>query len=138
MAVKDVKKMGWVMSLMTALVIMSLYSVAVQSGAAPTVKESRENALDTALNFILNSHEALSELQAPPKWVHEGLVYEDIVGYTIVQYSSGKWTAEVGNTAIQEPIYDIEIVFTGEQGFIWKGTVDQNGNVVETEFVLGN
>ena len=35
MAVKCVKKMGWVISLMTVLVIMSLYSVAVQSWAVP-------------------------------------------------------------------------------------------------------
>jgi len=136
MAVKDVKKMGWVMGLMTVLVIMSLYSVAVQSGAASTVIESREDALETALDFIRNTHEALSGLQAPSKWVDEGLVYEDIMGYSVLRYTSGEWTAKVGNAVVQEPVFDIEVVFMGELGFVWKGTVDQSGNVVETEFEM--
>jgi hypothetical protein len=33
-------------------------------------------------------------------------------------------------------VFDVEVVFTGELGFVWKGTVDQSGNVVETEFEM--
>jgi hypothetical protein len=136
--VKSVKKMSWVIGLMTALVITSLYSVAVQSGEAPRVIETQEDAIDTALDYILMSHGGLSELEIPSAWVNEGLVYEDIVGYSVVQYTSGEWTAEVGNAVVQEPVFDVEVVFTGELSFVWKGTVDQSGNVVETEFAMDN
>ena len=132
------KKMSWVIGLMTALVIMSVYSVAVLSGEAPVVIETQEDAIDTALDYILNSHEGLSGLRVPSTWVNEGLVYEDIVGYSVVQYISSEWTAEVGNAVVLEPVYNVEIEFTGEVDFVWKGTVDQSGNVVETEFALGN
>ena len=128
--------MGWVIGLMTALVIMSLYSVAVQSGEAPRVIETREDVIDKALDFILNAHEGLSGLRIPSTWVNEGLVYEDIVGYSVVRFTSGEWTAEVGNAVVQEPVYNVEVVFTGELSFTWQGTVDQSGNVAETEFAL--
>ena len=135
---KNVKKMSWVIGLMTALVITSLYSVAVQSGEAPRVIETQEDATDVALDYILNSHVELSGLRIPSTWVNKGLVYEDIVGYSVVQYASGEWTAEIGNAVVLEPVYDLEVVFTGELNFVWKGTVDQSGNVVETEFAMEN
>ncbi len=130
------KKMSWVIGLMTALVITSLYSVAVQSGEAPRVIETQVDAIDVALEYILNSHGGLSELEIPSVWVDQGLVYEDLVGYYVVRYTSGEWTAEIGNAVVQEPVYDLEVVFTGELNFVWKGTVDQSGNVVETEFAM--
>jgi len=129
--------MSWVIGLMTALVLTSLYSIAVQSGEAPRIVESQEDAIDVALDYILNGHEGLSGLQIPASWV-EHLVYEDIVGYHVVQYTSGKWMAEVGNAVVQELVYDVEVEFTGELNFVWKGTVDRSGNVVETEFVMDN
>ena len=132
------KKMSLVIGLMTALVLTSLYSVAVLSREAPRVVETQEDAIDVALDYILNSYEGLSGLQIPSSWVQQGLVYEDIVGYYVVQYTSGKWTAEVGNAVVQEPVYDVEVEFTGELNFVWKGTVDRNGNVVETEFFMEN
>jgi len=136
--VKSVKKNSWVIGLMTALVLTSLYSVAVLSGEAPRNVETQEDAIDVALDYILNSHEGLSGLPIPSSWLQKGLVYEDIVGYYVVQYTSGEWTAEVGNAVVQEPVYDVEVVFTGELSFVWKGTVDQSGNVAETEFALEN
>jgi len=136
--VKSVKKMSLVIGLMTALVLTSLYSVAVLSREAPRVVETQEDAIDVALDYILNSYEGLSGLQIPSSWVQQGLVYEDIVGYYVVQYTSGKWTAEVGNAVVQEPVYDVEVEFTGELNFVWKGTVDQSGNVAETEFEMEN
>jgi hypothetical protein len=135
--VKSVKKMSWVIGLMTALVLTSLYSIAVQSVVAPRIVESQEDAIDVALDYILNGHGGLSGLQIPASWV-EHLVYEDIVGYYVVQYTGGRWTVEVGNAVVQEPVYDVEVVFTGELNFVWKGTVDQSGNVVEIEFVMEN
>jgi len=130
--------MSLVIGLMTALVLTSLYSVAVLSREAPRVVETQEDAIDVALDYILNSYEGLSGLQIPSSWVQQGLVYEDIVGYYVVQYTSGKWTAEVGNAVVQEPVYDVEVEFTGELNFVWKGTVDQSGNVAETEFEMEN
>ena len=130
--------MSLVIGLMTALVLTSLYSVAVLSGEAPRVVETQEDAIDVALDYILNSHEGLSGMQIPSSWVQQGLVYEDLVGYYVVQYTSGKWTAEVGNAVVQEPVYDVEVEFTGELNFVWKGTVDRNGNVAETEFEMEN
>ena len=132
------RKMSLVIGLMTALVLTSLYSVAVLSREAPRVVETQEDAIDVALDYILNSYEGLSGLQIPSSWVQQGLVYEDIVGYYVVQYTSGKWTAEVGNAVVQEPVYDVEVEFTGELSFVWKGTVDRSGNVVETKFVMEN
>ncbi len=132
------KKMSWVIGLMSALVLMSVYSVAVLSREAPVAIETQGDAIDAALDHILNAHGGLSVLRTPSTWVNEGLVYEDILGYSVVQYTSGAWTAEVGNAVVLEPVYNVEIGFTGEVSFVWKGTVDQSGNVVETEFALGN
>ncbi len=96
---KSVKKMSWVIGLMTALVLTSLYNIAVQSGEAPRIVESQEVAIDVALDYILDGHEGLSGLRIPSSWV-EHLVYEDIVGYYVVQYIGGEWTAEVGNAVV--------------------------------------
>jgi hypothetical protein len=115
---------------------MSLYSVAVLSWEVPMDIETQEDAIDVAIEYILNSHRVLWALEAPSEWVDQALVYEDIVGYYAVRYTSGEWTVEVGNAVVLEPVYDIAVVFTGDTGFIWKGTVDQSGNVVETEFSM--
>lgn len=69
---------------MTALVLMSLYNVAVQSGEALKIVDTQEDAIDVALDHVLNSHEELSGLQIPSSWVDQGLVYEDLFGYYVV------------------------------------------------------
>jgi len=51
-----------------------------------------------------------------------------------VQFTGGGWTVTTRNAVVLRPIYSVEIEYTGEIGFSWSGTVDQNGNVIESSF----
>jgi hypothetical protein len=42
----------------------------------------------------------------------------------------------VSSAVVRVPVYSVEIEFAGENAFCWKGTVDQDGNVVVIEFSL--
>ncbi len=58
---------------------------------------------------------------------------QEWVGTNTVQYTKGEWTVTVSNPVVLEPVYSVEIEFTGSPSFAWKGTVDQDGNVSTIE-----
>jgi hypothetical protein len=61
---------------------------------------------------------------------------EGLVGSNNWRYTSGGWTVTTTNMVVRVPTYTVEIENAGDIGFQWKGTVDQDGNVVETAFTL--
>ena len=133
-------KMRMVIGMMAALLIPAVIIVAARNGGAPGVPEGPVFGRETALHYVLTSHPELGELINPSRirtpWHVENLTPEGWVGSNTVRYTKGEWTVEVSNMVVREPVYSVEIGHTGDVGFQWKGTVDQNGNVVETAFTL--
>ena len=90
-----------------------------------------------ALRYLLESHAELAGLGNPSMirtpWHEESLTPEGGVGANTVQYTKGEWTVTVSNSVVLEPVYSVEIEFTGSPSFAWKGTVDQDGNVSTIE-----
>ena len=133
-------KMRMVIGMMAALLIPAVIIVAARNGGAPGVPEGPVFGRETALHYVLTSHPELGEHVNPSRirtpWHVENLTPEGWVGSNTVRYTKGDWTVEVSNMVVREPVYSVEIGHTGDVGFQWKGTVDQNGNVVETAFTL--
>jgi len=100
------------------------------------VPEGPEYARDTAIDYILKNHDELEGLLAPSSWAARNLTPEGLVGSNTWWYTSGGWTVTTTNMVVRVPTYTVEIEYAGDTGFQWKGTVDQDGNVVETAFTL--
>jgi len=112
-------KMRMVIGMMAALLIPAVIIVAARNGGAPGVPEGPVFGRETALH-----------------WHVENLTPEGWVGSNTVRFTKGEWIVKVSNMVVREPVYSVEIGHTGDVGFQWKGTVDQDGNVVETAFTL--
>ena len=133
-------KMSMVIGMMAALIIPAVIIVAARSGGTTDVPEGSVFGRETALHYVLTSHPELGELINPSRirtpWHVENLTPEGWVGSNTVRYTKGEWIVEVSNMVVREPVYSVEIGHTGDVGFQWKGTVDLDGNVVETAFTL--
>jgi len=127
-----------VAGLIAALLIPAFVIVATQNNGTTDSLEGPVFGRETAIQYILANHPELSELENPSKirtpWFEGVLTPEGWVGSNTVQYTKGEWTVKVSNAVIRDPVYSVEADFTGDNAFHWKGTVDQDGNVVETEF----
>ena len=130
-------KMGMVIGMMTAIVISAVIVVAAGNIAQEEAPEGPAFGRDMALKYLLESKSELAGLGNPSKirtpWNEETLTPEGWVGANTVQYTKGKWTVTVSNPVVLEPVYSVEIEFTGSPNFTWKGTVDQDGNVSTIE-----
>ncbi|UCH57276.1 MAG: hypothetical protein JSV18_08090 [Candidatus Bathyarchaeota archaeon] len=126
------------MSVVLALVIAGIFPAASLYAwhEASDTHKGPEFGRGTALAYILQSHEKLGGLEVPSAWRERNLTPEGWVGSNTVEYTSGGWTVKVSNAVVQEPVYTIEVELSGDAGFQWKGTVDQEGNVVEIEFAM--
>ena len=98
-------------------------------------RQPPEFGRDTAIDYILQSHEGLGDLQVPSSWETRDLT-PGLVGVSNLQYIGDGWTVNVTSPVVAEPTYTVEIEHTGEVCFHWKGTVDQDGNVVEMDFAV--
>ena len=90
-------------------------------------------ALRKAIWHVVRSHEELMDVQFPISWKHQVLTPEGFYGFFETQYTCEGWSVTVGNPVVPDPTYTVEIEHTGEVSFQWKGTVDQDGNVVEIQ-----
>ena len=126
------------LSLVLALVIVGIFPAASIYAwqRANKTPEGPEFARNAAIDFILMNHEELRNLQIPSSWKVRNLTPEGWVGYTTWQYTGGGWTVEVSNAVVRVPTFSIEIEYAGGVSFLWKGTVDQDGNVVEMEYTV--
>ncbi len=108
-----------------------------EGGEEPvTTIQPPEFGRDIAIRFAIVTHEELEGLVAPSEWETKDLTPEGLVGASKLQYTTDGWTVIVSYPVVWKPNYTVEIDFDGEGGFHWKGTVDQAGTVIETEFEL--
>jgi len=93
---------------------------------------------NVALQYILDSYPELGALGNPSTirtpWHEENLTPNGWVGSTTVQFTKGDWTVKVSNAVVLEPVYTVEVEYAGSNAFCWKGTVNQDGNVLVNEF----
>jgi hypothetical protein len=126
-----------VAGLIAALLIPAFVIIARENDGATDVPEVSVFERETALLYIFANHPELglgnpSQIRMP--WSEEILTPEGWVGSNTVQHTKGEWTVTVSNAVIRDPVYSVEVEFTGDNAFHWKGTVDQDRNVVEIEF----
>ena len=126
-----------VVGFMTILVIPAVIAAALDVSASD-VPEGPAFAREAALQYVLAHYPELEGMMNPSAirtpWVEENLTPENWVGSSTVEYSKGYWTVTVSNAVVREIVYTVEIEFSGEGAFTWKGTVDQAGNVTPIEF----
>ena len=126
-------RMSMVIAMMTAIMISAVIVVAAGNIVQEEVPEGPAVGRDMAHMYLLESHAELAGLGNPSKirtpWNEETLTLEGWVGANTVQYTKGEWTVTVSNPVVLDPVYSVEIEFTGSPSFVWKGTVDQDGNV---------
>ena len=129
-------KLSMVLALIIAGAFPAASILAMHGGKENVVPEGPEYARDTAIQYILKNHDELKGLLAPSSWAARNLTPEGLIGSNTWRYTSGGWTATTTNMVVRVPTYSVEIEYAGDIGFQWKGTVDQDGNVVETAFTL--
>lgn len=126
-------KISLVVGLMAALIIPAVFIVAARSGEVTEMPEGPVYGRETALQYILANYPELNGLENPSKirtpWEEENLTPKGWAGSSTLQYSKGEWTIRVSNAVVRFPVYTVEVEFTGDSAFYWKGTVDQYGNV---------
>jgi hypothetical protein len=137
--VKSLKmKKGLVIAFLAALIIPAVYVYAARLDEPWDAPEGSVFGRDVALQYILESYPELSELVNPSTirtpWHEENLNPYKVPGSTTVQFTKGDWTVKVSNAVVLEPVYTVEVEFTGDIAFCWIGTVDQAGNVGVIEF----
>ena len=127
------------LSMVLALVIAGIFPAASLYvwQKSSNIPEGPEFARKAAIDFIIMNHKELQNLQIPSSWEIRDLNPERIPGISKLQYNSDGWTINVTNPVVLDPTYTVEIEYTGEISFHWKGTVDQNGKVAEMHFAAG-
>ncbi len=142
-AVKKIHKKKLILALVLIAIVIPIASIyALQSERTnkitPEPPEFAQDALDTAINYILMTHEGLGDLQVPSSWETRTLTPEGFCGSSTLQFTGDGWTANITYPIVLKPTFTIEIEHTGEVYFLWKGTVDQDGNVVEIDIYAPN
>lgn len=131
-------KNGLVIAFIAALIIPAVFVYAARLGEPSDAPEGPVFGRDVALQYILESYPELSELVNPSTirtpWNIENLTPKEWVGSNTVQFTKGDWTVKVSNAVVLEPVYTVEVEYSGSNSFCWKGTVDQTGNVSVIEF----
>ena len=130
-------KMGMVIGMIAAIVVSAVIVVAAGNIGQEEAVEGPAFGRDMVLNYLFESKSELAGFVNPSKirtpWHEETLTPEGWVGANTVQYKKGEWTVTVSNSVVLEPVYSVEIEFTGSPNFTWKGTVDQDGSVSPIE-----
>jgi len=104
-------------------------------GAAGQVIEGEQlllNAFDVALTHALDQYGD----EAPPAglpWVGERITPADMVGAETWRYTAGDWVAIISYPVVpaDKMVFNITIQ-NATTGFMWLGSVDTNGQVIET------
>ena len=121
--------------LVLLLIIGVLSTAAVFAWLSRGVWFDSESARDIAINHVLLKHDALKGLEIPSSWETRSLVADPAIpGLDAWQYIGDAWTVNVTYPVVPNPTYTVEIEYTGEISFHWKGTVDQARTVDEKDF----
>ena len=106
----------------------------------PVVHDNTENtiltperAVELAVEHAILNFRELDGVTAPKRWEEEDLTPEGLLGASKRKFTGDGWTVEASWAVVWKPVYTVEINHGGEDGFHWKGTVDQDGNVLEAE-----
>jgi len=125
---------------LVAIVIAALLTataLGLQNGTTPEPQESApeppEFARDTAIEYIVQTHEELGALPVPSSWETQNLT-PGLFGASNLQYTADGWNITVSYPVVLEPTYTVDVDYTGEFSFQWTGTVSQDWNVTETNF----
>jgi len=97
-----------------------------------------EFAKDLAIEYVLENYPELGAIPIPEVWIFFDLTPEGLVGAFTLKFTGDGWIVNVSNPVVWKPTYEVEIEYTGEISFHWKGTVDQGGNVEESEYSVGH
>jgi hypothetical protein len=108
----------------------------IEEGEEPQGIVTPESALNTAIRYVLVAHDEVIGVEAPSSWEVRDLTPEGLVGVSEREYTAEGWTVTMSWAVVRFPVYEIEMSYTGEGGFRWEGSVDQDGAVTEVEFEL--
>lgn len=92
-----------------------------------------ERAVELAVEYAILNFRELDGVSAPESWEVEDLTRPGLVGASQRKFTGDSWTVETSWAVVWKPVYTVEINHGGEDGFHWKGTVDQDENVIEIE-----
>ena len=92
-----------------------------------------ERAVELAVEYAILNFRELDGVSAPESWEVEDLTPQGLVGASKRKFTGDSWTVEASWAVVWKPVYTVEINHGGEDGFHWKGTVDQDENVIEME-----
>ena len=131
------------LTIVFAVIVVAALSTAtvlgLQNGTAPenqeAVPEPPESARDTAITYILQTHEELGATQVSTSWTMENLT-PGLLGASNLQYTADGWTVTVSYPVVLEPTYTVDVDYSGEVCFQWTGTVSQTWAVAETNFTV--
>jgi len=131
-------KKGLVIAFIAVLIIPAVFVYATKLDEQLKAREGVVFGRDVAIEYILETYPELNEIVNPSTirtpWRFENLNPKNWVGSNNVQFTKGDWTVKVSNAVVLEPVYTVEVEYTGSDAFCWKGTVDQAGNVSVIEF----
>jgi len=87
-----------------------------------------EDAKDLVVAYILDNYPEFEDIKTPEAWGFE-IVTGGLLGYQTIVYTGEGWTVKVSHAVVLEPTYTVEVTHDGVEGFLWRGEVDQSGNV---------
>jgi hypothetical protein len=91
---------------------------------------TQEDARDIIVSYLVETYVSVD---APSRWTVEDLTPGGLVGYFTQKFRGGGWTVTVGNPVVWKPVFDVEVEYSGDTSFTWKGPVDQTGSVEATQ-----
>lgn len=119
--------------------LLTATALGLQNRTPPEPQESApeptEFARNTAIDYILQTHEELGALPVPSSWETQNLT-PGLFGASNLQYTADGWNITVSYPVVLEPTYTVDVDYTGEVSFQWTGTVSQNWTVAETNFTV--
>jgi len=88
-----------------------------------------EMARDISVDYVIREY--LPAQTIPVTWAAEEITPKGLVGFRTVRYVSGQLVVTIGHPVVWKPTYAVSVEFQGSSPFLWKGTVNQDGSVVE-------
>ena len=92
---------------------------------------SLEGALDILMAYLNENYDEAEALEITPEWSVANRTPEGMLGASTIEYSGDGWTIIASYPVVWKPTYSFEVVH--ESGFTWNGTVNQDGEVTETQ-----
>jgi len=106
-----------------------MVSIALPASSA-SIFISSDDARNLAIAEMIRGFPAKAHsIMAVTSWEMQDLT--GMLGASKVQYLGKSWTITISYAVVWHPVYTVEIQYNGVPSFLWRGTVDQAGKVVE-------